>query len=407
MLSDFLSGLKQSGAAVNNVVYLGAGACPDFPKIKELQPANIVLVEANRRIAGKLKSACEDDNNVVVLEKLVVAEGEKESRLLVTNLPSFSSVLEPEALSEYYPNIRIVHRDIVSSITLPEICEEYAIGMEVESHMLETASRAMNVLIVDLPGYEVKLISSCSPKLLTNFDRILCRVSKEVLYAESQSLTELNATFHRAHFVTEVEDGPDYPFASLTASQDNLSRLYSKLEEAKAKNSEQKQQLNNLRTELKEVKSSNSEQKQQLKNLRVELQEAKERNEKLKQNLTSVRGELQESRNSEQALVKEKEQVQREYATLHAEMTALREKHVELESLVENSTREFQASLQSKKDELDELSELKKHLEADCERLKKDNQELKYRRDLIDQEVFKVESQLELIKDIVLRDKAF
>ena len=39
--------------------------------------------------------------------------------------------------------------------------------------------------------------------------------------------------------------------------------------------------------------------------------------------------------------------------------------------------------------------------------LEKQNQELRYRQSLLDEEILKAEAQLELVKDVVLRDKAF
>ncbi len=58
MLNDLLCSLKQTGVAVENVVYLGAGTCPDFYKIKEHHPARIVIFETNKRHAAKLRSSC-------------------------------------------------------------------------------------------------------------------------------------------------------------------------------------------------------------------------------------------------------------------------------------------------------------------------------------------------------------
>ena len=39
--------------------------------------------------------------------------------------------------------------------------------------------------------------------------------------------------------------------------------------------------------------------------------------------------------------------------------------------------------------------------------LEKQNQELRYCQSLLDEEILKAEAQLELVKDVVLRDKAF
>lgn len=74
---------------------------------------------------------------------------------------------------------------------------------------------------------------------------------------------------------------------------------------------------------------------------------------------------------------------------------------LESELLVkENRLNEIEEQLKNKASENQKLME-------ELDKLRKENQELVYRQTALDEEVVKAEAQLELIKDVVIRDKAF
>nr|WP_010130609.1 hypothetical protein [Microbulbifer agarilyticus] len=253
MLNDMLSQLKRSGATARNVVYLGAGTCPDFQRINDFHPGCIVLVEANKYHVAELKSAHGWADNLVVLENLVIADGEgREAELLVTNLPAYSSIFEPSGLSHYYPSIKVVRRDRVPAITLSEICDRLAIGSETNS-IGAAPAKSQNVLIVDLPGYEAKIIGSVSPAVLGNFDLILCRSATESVYTGAESYTEVEKAFHRHHFTTDVIRELAHPFVVLRAVPGKLSRMRSELSELKKKNEELECELVSVQAQLQRV----------------------------------------------------------------------------------------------------------------------------------------------------------
>jgi FkbM family methyltransferase len=160
---------------IGHIIHVGAGLCSELQSYENLEPQQIVLIEADIKQVTELINSTQSKKNIDILA-YAIAEKEKEQQTLkkLTNQRD-SSLLMPEKILEYYPSLAIVEEQRVTTETLDNLLQNYT--MDNSYH---------HVLILEVQGLESLIIKTTSVELLLQFSGIIIRSSTEQLYKQEQ-----------------------------------------------------------------------------------------------------------------------------------------------------------------------------------------------------------------------------
>jgi len=192
------------------VMHLGAGAGRELEALDRFDPARVMMVEANPDFAQRLVSMTHGRRRVRVVASAVAPQAGS-STLRVLNNPRESSLLEPARLLAQMPNLRVARQLEVSCVTLRSLLEQAALPPNGE-----------NLLLVELQGAELSVLSSVSAKTLQQFSWIAVRSSEEPLYEGGASLADVDKLLCAASFraVARVQGETVWPYREVLYQRD-------------------------------------------------------------------------------------------------------------------------------------------------------------------------------------------
>lgn len=120
---------------LNTVVHLGAGLCLEMEELLRLGAEKIILVECNPDVVEQLRFRVRGLKNVTIIPAAVNSK-EGEVPFCVINNPRESSLLRPDRLFECYPNLEVSKELTVSGKTLDQLTEHIEIDKELENLLL-------------------------------------------------------------------------------------------------------------------------------------------------------------------------------------------------------------------------------------------------------------------------------
>jgi len=419
------------------VLHLGAGTGTDLAGYLHLQADKVILVEANPALADRLRWVARGLEQVEVVASAVAAtEGEK--IFWVLNNPRESSLHPPANLLKRYPNISVLGNVRVQATTLVRLVEH-----------LDLASGHENLLVMELQGAEALVLSSAPSGILQKFSWIAVRASREALFEGGARLEEVDAILGKLGFAPVTPEQPDVaqPFRDVLYRLDTLQvqvrALKNLLDEREAQieqltkgyqehewvSEERLAHIEQLTQALTQQTNLAAERQAQIVDLTKGYQEhervSKERFshiEQLTQTLTQqtnlaaerqaqiadlTRGYQEHERVSKERIshIEQLTQTLTQQTNLAAERQAqIAEAHIEQLTQALSEQERLAAEHKAK------IAEFTKTLEEQAKKLtafETENHELGHRQRLLDTEVVKAEAQLELIKDVLLREKAF
>ncbi|MEP5568779.1 MAG: hypothetical protein ABJN62_13145 [Halioglobus sp.] len=218
---------------------------------------------------------------------------------------------------------------------------------------LELNASLSHMLFIDTPGVEAELLNAMIRSgAIESFCDIFIRTGTDTFYAGELSAQDLSADLDRLGYKTmgqPDQSDPDFPVTHL-----HLDRQFVENQKLVAELEEAQQNFEKTQNQLQEQNALLADKDQHIESLN--------------------------QRNQEQgALLADKDQ----------QIESLNQRDQEQGALLANATQARDESI------------------AEIKALEKVNQELQFRQSMLDGEIVKAEAQLELIKDVVLRDKAF
>ena len=208
------------------VVHIGPGAFVSPADYAPLQPAQIVLVEADSAAVTRLQRAFAGSTpQARIIEKLLLPNPGPAS-LFKFNLPAVNGIRPVGALKTLYPNLRLVEE-------IPLVGESFSSFLA----SLSLESEALRLLILDVQGQELALLESLSPDVIERFDWILLRGCASA-FQEGANLLAGASSFLESRFFESVaidaDTDPAWPcqllrlnrrHASLQRELDSRARL--------------------------------------------------------------------------------------------------------------------------------------------------------------------------------------
>lgn len=377
-MNTLLNHIRQhSTGPLATTLVIGAGNGSALANWRELGSTRLVMAEAHPRQAEELARRLRSDLGEELLAVAITPADQPTAALYALNNPAYSSLQAPRGLLDCYPNLRTEAPLQTPATSLTSLLEQQA---------LEASGD--HLLLLSAPGQAFALLHSAPHDLLQAFRWLLISTNSEPLYENEREPAAVTALLHDAGFDLAAED-PDalYPQASLLFERnpnavrtlrlerevDTLrNRLTATTQQAAKREAE-------LQTQLSEQSAALAEQTRL----------ATERQAQLDQ-LTKEKAELTAARD---ALAKDKTaltQARDEQSQLATERKAQLDKITTERDQLQKSLNENKKALEGAKQQIQQLEE--------------EASESLHRQQLLHEELIKAEAQIELIKDLLLRE---
>lgn len=344
------------------ILHIGAGACTELPHWQRAGAQRIVLVEPNPELLPELRRRTQGMEQVEIIEAAVAPEAGR-GNLLLFNFPLLNSLREPSGLEQVLPGIRELGQATVDLLTMQDLLEN--VGMEEDQD---------NWLVLDAPGQEAEILEQIEQSdQLRAFSRILLTAGSDELYKRAVPAETLLARMNDYGF--ERAGGTDRSDTDWPREHLAFQPLALECRELKAL----LQEVENRADKAEAVKAKMEEAH------KAEL-------EKLQPQLSAARNVKKEAAQAEQAL-KEERSVRE---TLQAQLKA---KSAEADNLKKSL-----AEMKSAKFHYEKLAN---EQTVQLEEWQQQQKKLDERQTLLDTEMERAEAQIDLIKDVLIREKNF
>lgn len=358
-MSVLIQRLAQLQQSLGTILVVGAGVGTDLPAWRELHGERLILAEAHPRQAEELARRVESSRGEDVWPLAIVATPTKQATLQILNNPLHSSLKPPVGLAQHYPNLRVIAQTEITARSLDESVES-----------LTLATNHLHLLVLDAPGQAGELLTNTPPQVLQAFTWIIVHCGVEPLYADDKGLSDVTSLLRDIGFDIEAED-PEaiYPQATILLKRNDM-----------------RVEINHLKTRLRKRDEECAAQT----NL------AAERDKQL-QKLTQERDENAKLADQHKAELDQATQQTTEQQKIAADRQA------QLQKVTHE--RDEQAQLATKhKAELDKANKQNQERITRIAQLEDEQAEVTQRQIRINQEMAKAEAQIDLIKDVVLRE---
>ena len=367
----------------DTIVHLGAGLCRELTHWLQAGASRIVLVEPNPEMLTELRTRTEHHDSVEIISAAIGGQSGR-GVLRLFNWPLLSSLREPTGLYESLPGLHETGRVSVDLLTMDQLLNQLGI-----------AEKTNNWLVIDAPGEEALILDQLlQADRIFGFSRVFLSVGNQALYEGTKPAAELLDLLEPVGF--EYAGRADQTDADWSRYHLVLNRLAleckglrSKLEEAHALVDREIMRAGQLVEERDQLQVESDESR---KAYQAEV-------DRLKQQLVEVTEQMNQA--AEKLRIEQQQELKAQAAKLHAAREALAEANEESE-LKQEELQKLQANLTSAEKEVNTLRQRQAALEQSNRKL---HEEYRRKEALIDEEFLKAESQLELIKELVFRDK--
>jgi FkbM family methyltransferase len=199
---DYLA--NAGGKPFGAVVHIGAGACSELGAYRKMGPRELVLAEAHPAVAAELRSRIRPDaGERVVAAAIAAAEGD--GSLVVMNSLRDSSLLKPEGLLMFFPNVRQTGEIAVQRMSLQQLLQSVDADMQLS-----------NLLVLEIAGLEKLVLAGTDEAVLRRFSHIAVRTSDVPVYDSGADQAQVKECMAGLGF--KLAYSPDesiYPFKDL------------------------------------------------------------------------------------------------------------------------------------------------------------------------------------------------
>ena len=380
---------------ISGLIHIGAGTGSATSVYKEWGIPNALLVEADPHLLSQLKRKTMGIEGWFSLQA-VVSDQATQASFYQCNNPHEHGLIEPEKLTTFWRNLKTVEVQTADTQNLASILAGMGISYPSNS--------TYNWLIVDcLPAASIlEGIGDYLGQVDVVIARAVLSPDDSLLSAGITRVDEL-LKLHGYHSVQVYEE--NHPAVgqilyvldhkvNIRKQRGQMITLQQAKTEADKSNSELKAHIQNLaQTNDTQTKLVN-EQQQQL----AELQNAKTETDKQLITLQQAKAEVDKANFELKAQTQSRAQARDEQTQLASDrqqqITALQQAKVETDKRL--------AALQQTKNETDKQLAALQQAKAEADKI---NQEFKTKEDLYHVEMAKTETQIELIKEMLLREE--
>lgn len=192
---------------IGTILHLGAGTGQMLDAWVASAAARIVLVEPNPQLAARLEERAADDARITVRACALAAQ-DGQALLRVFNQKSLSSLRAPQELAQLFSGLRDVADLTVTTVTLDSLLAD----------LPPASPDTSDIMIIDTPGEEATAVAA----LIARPDRhrfaaVLLSCGTTAHYEGSESIATLRATLQAAGYRLDATDDsdPDRPLMVL------------------------------------------------------------------------------------------------------------------------------------------------------------------------------------------------
>lgn len=447
--------------SISTIVHLGAGLCRELKNFLTYNPEKILLVEADPERAEALKNNVVDSDNIEVYHT-AVSQSAGKATLHRYNLADVNSLSKPTGLLELFPGLKELESlevktlppsQLIASCDLDDNGDNWLIidTPGEEMRILKELQKAGHLQLFKYlslncgraPLYEgavagIKIVDWLQDEgfdlIATDDDEdpdrpcwtlkrnnLILRYKKLLQHFKNlqdeskQKKAKIDKYKKKIDELTRLckkrEDQLNEDLVKHDMHKAELGEKTKAIDDLEIDNKELTNQLHGKEQQIQELAQLRNEQASQIeKHLQVQ-----DKQEAFLQEKINAIQELSEKNQELQDQIEKKEQRIHHLVKEHEEkLKQLNEKEVQVnkESTEKAELKALNNKYQQQlKQQNEELEKLRQQLETEKQKAQDHSlqlqEEQQYRQQLIDQEVLKVEAQLELIKDILIRDKAF
>lgn len=197
--------IQQSGTTPGLTMVVGAGNGSNLSLLRQLESPRLVLIEAHPRQAEQLMRRARSEQGEEVRQFAVTASSCGNGVLHALNNLNYSSLKLPQALLEHFPNIRITEQLDVSTCTLEDAISGLA-----------PVAQERNLLILNAPGQALDLLRNTPASAIQIFAWLIVHLEVEPLYGPDNADGDIVAQLQELGFEPAGEDlEAIYPQATL------------------------------------------------------------------------------------------------------------------------------------------------------------------------------------------------
>lgn len=359
----------------SHLIWLGAGQAKE-PSSLINQAKQVTLVDARESACEYLNQQFTSDH-VQVISQLLTLSGEQQI-FTEYNLPEYSALQTATGLQKLFPGLKITRQETITSVSL----EQFFKGIRLTDEK--------NVLVVDLPDINLPFLEALhKTSEIYNFNKIYIFANHEPLYLDAVSASGITNFFHSIGYLLQetVSTDPDFPCLVF-----GLNPLWLEFQQAKNLNIK-------LTSDTKELQSQQAVLKQQLTTQQQQKETNDKEHERLKQELVELKKQFDLAKKENESLKQEiitqqqqKERQDKEQEKLKQQLADQQKKLTEANGLFDQATKQSA----SRKDTVGKLEKEKRELEEL-------NKNLELKQNLLEKELIKAESQIELIKILLVK----
>ncbi len=404
-------------ANLHTLVHLGAGRCRELDTYLTQPLQRLVLLEADPQLAAALRTRIaatptapeQETASIQVLNTAVAGQAGTHS-FYRYNLPDVSSLHAATGLLALFPGLKTVQQFTVDTVNPAELVEPLALDAE-QDHSL----------VIDVPGEEYPILQALEQaEQLHRFCWLQLYCGREALYENSVPAQDIVHWLGEQGFDVIAEDSrhdPDRPCwtlqrnnlalrnrllrqqvatiqRQLSASQQQIAALSEEREVQAEQISTLKQQLQDYQKNKKELIAQRDEHIKTGEQLQKTLAELTKERDTARQQVKTHQAEIdkhtQRIKSLEAQRHEHEQHIAQDKQTL-AELTKERD-------IARQQVKTHQAEIDKHKQAAQDQQQRIKALEAQC-------REWEQRHTLIQEEMLKAEAQIDLIKEMWLRDQ--
>jgi FkbM family methyltransferase len=254
---------------IDTIVHLGAGRCSELDDYLAQQPRRLLLVEADPQLAEDLQNRTKDLESVQV-SCAAIAGRPGPATFNRYNLPEFNSLHAASKLIELFPGLKTVEQLKVNAISPDSLLSLLKLNVEQK-----------NLLIIDLPGEELPVLQVLKQsQKLHLFCQMILHCGCQSLYEESEPAALILAWLRDEGFDLVAKDcsiDPDRPSWTLLRNVVQLrnSELQNQVEQSTKKIEEWAIQAADLQDRVEALTRELDVQKKQAKEREIQIGQLK------------------------------------------------------------------------------------------------------------------------------------
>ncbi|EAR07911.1 hypothetical protein MED297_15315 [Reinekea sp. MED297] len=356
------------------MVWVGAGKASTPKNVEQFDRA--FLIEGRLSQAEHLRDRFKDNPKVQVLAKVVNAQASEQS-FYQLNIAEYSALHEPGELYELYPGIKVESAESQQSTSIDDLL----------SDIHEAIGESQSTLLLDTPDIAFALVQKLiETQWLDKLATVTVAVTPNSLYKGNEG-GDIDGLLALAGWIPKQTDRDDPEWQYISYEPNPLAGQVKELKQALKKEFEEKetaqQSLQRLEAQLEEKSQSNAKLAKQEAELKHQLAQLQE---KVKQQPAAE--ELEKLKQTQQAIAKERESLKAQIADVQASEKRAKEEKAAFEKHYVNHQQRMA------------------DLEKENRQLRDENEQTQKRQELLDAELKKAEAQIEIIKELLLKESS-